>query len=173
MKLERGLLLIAMGILLGWGVGAGNEPVKMGFVDVDKVLATVEKGKAARDELERKSRDAQGRLQPMLDRLKTMEGELQSKQFVMSEEALKAKQLDIAELRNKLQNEAEKEKGQLEVEQQRITGPLIERLEAVIKEVGQNNGFAAIMATSAPGLHYHKEALDVTDLVVKTFNGKG
>jgi len=173
MKIERVLLLLGLGLVLGWGVGAANEPVKIGFVDVEQVMATVDKGKAAREELERKAREAQGRLAPMVEQLQAMEKELQSKQFVMSEEAVRAKQLDMVELRNRYENKAKEEKGQLEVEQQRILGPLIERLTTVIKDVGRENGFSAILRTDTPGLEYRKEALDVTDLVIKTFNGKG
>jgi outer membrane protein len=173
MKIERILLLLALGMMLGWGIGATNDPVKIGFVDMEQVLATVDRGKAAREELERKGREAQGRLAPMIEQLQAMEKELQSKQFVMSEDAVKAKQLDMVELRNRYENKAKEEEGQFKIEQQRILGPLIERLEATIKEVGRDNGFSAIFRTDTPGLQYQKEALDVTDLVVKTYNGKG
>jgi len=173
MKIERVFLLLALGLTLGWGVGAANDPVKIGFVDVEQVMATVEKGKAAREELERKAREAQGRLAPLVEQIQNMDKELQSKQFVMSEEAVRAKQLDMAEARNKYDNEAKKEKGQLEVEQQRILGPLLERLQTVMNEVGRENGFSAILRTDTPGLEYSKESLDVTELVIKTFNGKG
>ena len=54
-----------------------------------------------------------------------------------------------------------------------VDGPLIEKLENVIKDVGRENGFSAILRTDTPGLEYRREALDVTDLVVKTYNGKG
>ena len=54
-----------------------------------------------------------------------------------------------------------------------MSGPLIERLETVIKDVGRDNGFSAILRTDTPGLEYRREALDVTDLVIKTYNGKG
>src|SRR5690606_27417602 len=158
---------------LGWGVAATNDPVKLGFVDIEQVMATVEKGKAAREELERKSREAQQQIAPMVEQLQGMEKELQSKQFVMSEEAVKAKQLDMVELRNRVENKAKELEGQLKIEQQRILGPLIERLDAVIKDVGRENGFSAIFRTDTPGLEYRKEALDVTDLVIKAYNGKG
>lgn len=173
MKIERALLPLAMGIVLGWGVAATNDPVKLGFVDIEQVMATVEKGKAAREELERKSREAQQQIAPMVEQLQGMEKELQSKQFVMSEEAVKAKQLDMVELRNRVENKAKELEGQLKIEQQRILGPLIERLDAVIKDVGRENGFSAIFRTDTPGLEYRKEALDVTDLVIKAYNGKG
>lgn len=173
MKIERILLLLALGVMLGWGIGATNDPVKIGFVDMEQVLATVDRGKAAREELERKGREAQARLAPMVEQLQAMEKELQSKQFVMSEDAVKAKQLDMVELRNRYENKAKEEEGQFKIEQQRILGPLVEKLESVIKDVGRENGFSAILRTDTPGLEYRREALDVTDLVIKTYNGKG
>ena len=173
MKIERILLLLALGVMLGWGVGATSDPVKIGFVDIEQVMATVEKGKAAREEFERKMREAQQRIAPMVEQLQAMEKELQSKQFVMSEEAVKNKQLDMVELKNRYENKAKEEEGQLKVEQQRMFGPLMEKLATVIKDVGRENGFSAILRTDTPGLEYRKEALDVTDLVIKTYNGKG
>jgi outer membrane protein len=173
MRIDRALLLIAVGLLLGWGIGASDDPVKVGFVDVEQVLATAESGKAAREELERKSREAQGRLAPLVEQLETMQKELQAKQFVMSEDAVRAKQLDLVELKNRYETKAKEEEGQFKVDQQRLIGPLIEKLESVIKEVGRENQFSVILRIDAPSLVYAREALDITDLIVKTFNGKG
>ena len=173
MRIEKTLLLLAVGLLLGWGIGATDDPVKVGFVDVEQVLATADSGKAAREELERKSRDAQARLAPIVEQLETMQKELQAKQFVMSEEAVRAKQLDLVELKNRYETKAKEEEGQFKVDQQRLIGPLIEKLESVIKEVGRDNRFSVILRIDAPSLVYAREALDITDLIVKTFNGKG
>ena len=173
MRIEKTLLLLAVGLLLGWGIGATDDPVKVGFVDVEQVLATADSGKAAREELERKSRDAQARLAPIVEQLETMQKELQAKQFVMSEEAVRAKQLDLVELKNRYETKAKEEEGQFKIDQQRLIGPLIEKLESVIKEVGRDNQFSVILRIDAPSLVYAREALDITDLIVKTFNGKG
>jgi outer membrane protein len=173
MRIDKALLLIAVGLLLGWGIGASDDPVKVGFVDVEQVLATADSGKAAREELERKSREAQGRLAPLVEQLETMQKELQAKQFVMSEDAVRAKQLDLVELKNRYETKAKEEEGQFKIDQQRLIGPLIEKLESVIKEVGRENQFSVILRIDAPSLVYAREALDITDLIVKTFNGKG
>ena len=132
MRNDKTLLLIAVGLLLGWGIGATDDPVKVGFVDVEQVLATAESGKAAREELERKSRDAQARLAPLVEGLEAMQKELQAKQFVMSEDAVRAKQLDLVELKNRYETKAKEEEGQFKVDQQRLIGPLLEKLESVI-----------------------------------------
>ena len=172
MRIERIILLIAVGLLLGWGIGATDDPVKIGFVDVEQVLATVDSGKAAREELERKSRGAQGRLAPMVEQIEAMQKELQAKRFVMSEEAVRAKQLDLVELKNRYETKAKEEEGQFKIDQQRLIGPLIEKLDSVIKEVGRENGYSMILRIDAPSLVYAREALDTTDLVIKKFNGK-
>ena len=173
MSIQKTLLLVAVGLLIGWGLGATEDPVKVGFVDVEQVLASVDKGKAAREELERKSRDAQARLTPLAQQLETMQKELQAKRFVMSEDAVRAKQLDLVELRNRYETKTKEEEGQFKVDQQRLIGPLLEQLESVIKEVGRDNQYSVIMGINAPSLLYAREALDLTDLVIKTFNGKG
>ncbi len=166
------LLMTSLALAVGWGLGATDDPVKVGFVDVDQVLATVDSGKAARDELERKSREAQGRIAPMAEQLEAMQKELQAKQFVMSEEAVRSKQLDLVELKNRYDTKIKEEEGQFKIDQQRLIGPLIEKLGIVMKEVGRENGFSAILRIDAPSIVYAREALDITDLVIKKFNGK-
>ncbi len=173
MRMEKAIVLVAAALLLGWVVGSTDDPVKIGFVDVEQVLATTESGKAAREELERKSREAQQRLQPIVEQLQALQKEHQAKKFVMSEEASRAMQLDMVELQNRYETKAKEEEGQLKIDQQRLLGPLIERLDQVINEVGRQNGFSAILRIDAPSLVYTREALDITDLVVKTFNRKG
>jgi outer membrane protein len=173
MRIEKTLLLlVALALAVGWGLGATDDPVKVGFIDIDQVLATVDSGKAAREELERKSRSAQGRLAPIVEQIEALQKELQSKQFVMSEEAVRTKQLDLVEFKNRYETRVKEEEGQFKVDQQRLIGPLVEKLSEVMKEVGRDNGFSLIMRIDAPSLVYAREALDITDLVVKKFNGK-
>ena len=61
-EFERAALLVALGLMLGWGIGATDEPTKIGFVDAQQVIATVKEGKSAREELERKLREAENKM---------------------------------------------------------------------------------------------------------------
>lgn len=167
------ILLAASVLLLGSVVAASNDPVKIGFVDIEQVLAQVDSGKSAREELERKGREAQGRLGPIVEQLEKLQKEHEAKKFVMSEEAKRAMELDMVELQNRYQTKAKEEEGQFKIDQQRLIGPLIEKLDSVITEVGRENGYSAIMRMDGPGLVYSKEALNITDLVIKSFNRKG
>ena len=172
MKFEKLILVIAVGLAFGWGLTAQAEGGKIGFVDAQQVLATVESGKKAQEELERKAREAQGRLTPLIEQLEALQKELQAKQFVMSKEAVQAKQLDMAELRNRIESQGQEEKSKLEIDQQRLIGPLQEKFLEVIKEIGREENYSAIFLSDAPGLVYRREALDVTEQVIKTFNAR-
>ena len=68
---------------------------------------------------------------------------------------------------------AKEEEGQFKIDQQRLLGPLIEKLGTVINDVGRENNFSVILRVDAPSLVYKREALDITDLVIKSFNRKG
>jgi outer membrane protein len=173
MQIHRAFVLLALGALLVWGTAAQDEAIKIGIVDIDQAISSTDEGKAAREEFARKQREAEQQMQPLMDRYKGVEEELKAKKFVLSEEALFQKQLDLAEMRNLIQNKIKELEGQLQVDQKRIEGPLVAKLSEIITDVGKTQGFTLILRRGTPGVLYTREALDVTDLIIKRYNQKG
>ncbi len=62
-----GVLALATALL--WGTAAQDEPVKIGIVDLDQAVNSTAEGRAAREELARKQRDAEAKIQPLLERM--------------------------------------------------------------------------------------------------------
>ena len=149
-----------------------GKPVKIGVVDIDRAIGSTKEGKAAREELARKQREAEAKIQPMIKSYNELEEELEAKRFVLSDEALFQKQLDLAELRNQIQNKMKELEGQLQLDQKRIEGPLTKKLVGIIEEAGRSNGFTVILRRGAPGLLYTKDAIDITDLIIEKYNQK-
>jgi outer membrane protein len=173
MNVHRTLALAALAALLVWGTAASEEqPIKIGVVDLEQAISSTEEGKAAREEFARKQREAQAKFQPMLDRYRALEEELKAKKFVLSDDALNQKQLDLAEMRNEIQNKGREIEGQLQVDQKRLEIPLVQKLEGIIEELGKSQGFTLIIRRGAPGVLYTREALDVTQLVIERYNKK-
>lgn len=168
----RAVLAAGAALLFVAVAPASAEDVKIGIVDVEQAITATDEGKAAREELERKIREAEAQLQPMADQFKAMAQEVEAKQFVLSEDAMRQKQLEAAELRNKIENRQREIKGQLEVDRERLIGPLREKLTAIILDLGRKEGYSLILARGTPGVMYTREALDITDQVVKAFNGQ-
>jgi outer membrane protein len=172
MRVNKGILIFAIATAVIWGTAAQDEPFRVGIVDIDQAISSTEEGKAAREEFARKQREAEGLLQPMMEKYKALEDELKAKKFVLSDEALFQKQLDIAEIRNQIQNRMKELEGQLQVDQKRLEGPLTAKLVTIIEDIGKSKGFTLIMRRGAPGLLYTREALDITDLVIEKYNAK-
>lgn len=174
MDVNRAILVLGVCAVLAWGLGASrDEAMKVGIVDVEQVITSIEEGKQAREELERKRRDAEAKLAPLVERAQELLEEYQAKKFVLSQDALIQKQSDIAELQNQIQNRKRELEGQLEIDRSRLMLPMQKKLSSIVEEIGRENGFALILQRGAPGLMYTREALDITDLIIEHFDKKG
>lgn len=172
MRVNQALAVLAIAILLATGLGA-DSGLKIGVVDLDQAVSSTDEGKQARDEFDRKKREAEAKLAPLHERAQELLKEYESKRFVLSDDALFQKQLDLAELRNQIENKRREIQGQLEVDRERLVGPLRAKLAEIVEEIGREEGFSVILLRAAPGVMYTRESLDITDLVIKNFNKKG
>jgi outer membrane protein len=169
----RALLTAGLALLIGAGVpAAAEDAIKVGVVDLSQAINATEEGKAAREELNRKRRAAEQQVQPMIDKVKALDEELKGKRYVLSDEALFAKQADMLELRNKIDSKIKELEGQLKIDQGRLEAPLIAKLRDIVQAIGKEQGFTLILDRSTPGLVYTREALDITNQVTARFNKK-
>ena len=172
MRASRTLLAIGLLAVLVGATGADDEPLRIAVVDVNQALNSTDEGKAAREELARKQREAEARVQPRIERFKELQEELKSKKFVLSEEALYQRQLDLIELKNEIESEMKELEGKFKVDEERIVGPLRKKMIDVVQGIGREQGFTLIVERASPGLLYSREALDITDSVIDLFNKK-
>ncbi|MEN8159468.1 MAG: OmpH family outer membrane protein [Myxococcota bacterium] len=170
----KGGIAMALGLALAIASApALAEEVKIGIVDVEQALTSTEDGKAAFEEIKRKAREARAEVSPMMDQRKVLAEELQGKKYVLSDDALFQKQVQLAELENKIKSKLEELDGQLKIEQGKMLAPLETRMRTVIETIGKEKGFTLILQRNNPYLIYSREALDITDMVVARFNQKG
>ena len=171
-QIHKAFVLLSLAALLAWGTGMDDAPVRIGVVDIDQAISSTDEGKAAREEFARKQREAEGQIQPMLERFRALEEDLKTKKFVLSDDALYQKQLDLAEIRNQIQNKMKELEGQLQVDQKRLEGPLTKKLVQIIEQAGKDRGFSLILRRGTPGVLYAREALDITDVIIEKYNQK-
>jgi len=171
-KVRTGAFAILLA-LFGGALAASAEEVKIGIVDIEQALSSTEEGKAAREEINRKSREARAQLEPMMEQRKALAEELQGKKYVLSDDALFQKQVQLAELENKIKSKAEELEGQLKIEQGKMLAPLQTKMQSIIDSIGKEQGFTLILSRNNPYVMYSRETLDITDMVIARFNKKG
>lgn len=166
-------LFLAASVLAWAGMASAQEAIRIAVVDIDQAVNATDQGKKARDELSKKRKAAEAELKPLMEKGRALAEELQSKRFVLSEEALYQKQLDLAEIQNDARARMGELEGQYKVDYERLVGPLRQKLVSIINEIGKSEGFTVILERNSPGLLYAREALDITDMVIARFNKKG
>ncbi len=170
MKVDKTIVMLSALALLVFGTAAQDEPVRIGIVDLEQAISSTDEGKAAREELARKQREAEAQLAPLYERYKALEDDLKAKKFVLSDDSLFQKQLDLAEIRNQIENKLKEIEGQLKVDKFRIQEPLVSKLRTIINETGRDGGFTMILQRGAAGVIYTRETLDITDLIIAKYN---
>lgn len=158
---------------VGWGLAATEDQLKFGVIDMEQAILSTHEGKAVREELESRIRDADSQLRPKVQRLQEMQKELEEMQHVLSKDALERRQFDFIEARNQLENDSRGMEQQVKLDRARLLKPLQDKFIAIVEKVGRDNAFSIIMLRSSPGIMYAREALDITDLVVEQFNAYG
>jgi outer membrane protein len=166
-------VVLGMAVLVWTGSAQAQEAAKIAVVDLDQAINATDQGKKARDELQKKRKEAEAQLKPMIERGRALAEELQSKRFVLSEEALYQKQLELAEIQNDVRAKGAELEGQFKIDYERLVGPLRQKLLEIVSEIGKSEGYTLILERGTPGLVYSREALDITDVVIQRFNKKG
>jgi outer membrane protein len=173
MRIHKAIVLLALVAIVAWGTAAtDDEPIKIGVVDIDQAISSTDEGKEALKELERRKRQAAAEIQPLGERIKALEEEIKAKKFVLSDEALFQKQMDLKEYYTDYKAKAAELEGKMKLHQERVVGPLMNKLGEIIEEIGKGQSFTLILSRGAPGFLYTREALDVTDLVIEKYNQK-
>lgn len=172
MQIHSAFVLLGLAALVVLGTAADDQAIRIGVVDIEQAISSTAEGKAAREELARKQREAEAEIQPMVDRYKELEEDLKQKRFVLSDEALFQRNLDMAEMRNQIENKMKELEGRLQLDSKRLEGPLNKKLSDVIESAGKDAGFTLILQRGSPGLLYTREALDITDMIIERYNQK-
>ncbi len=172
MKVRTAIVALGALALLIVGTAAQDDPIKIGVVDIDQAISSTDAGKTAREELARKQREAEAEIQPLVEQFSAKKDELQAKRFVLSDEALFQRNLDLKQMQDSIQLKVKELEQNLQVAQTRLEGPLRKKLAEIIDEVGKGAGFTVIFSRNAPGVLYSREALDITDTVIEKYNQK-
>jgi outer membrane protein len=160
-------MVIAIAVLtFGWGLAAEDQAVKVGIVDIDQAIGASGAGKAAREELDQKKREAELELQPMVERYQELAGEYQKKRVVLSDEKRREMEVDITELQNRIELKQSEAQTRLRMDFERLITPLQQQLDKAVAKVGRDGGYSLILVRGQPPILYSREALDITDLVI-------
>ncbi len=135
----KNILLIAsftLGIL-----GFANETLfKLGFVDLQKTLQTVEAGKTAKSALEKEVTAKRTGLEKQQQQLQKEAEEFEKKSALMNESAKTQKQQELQKKFAELQKAAAETQMDLQKRERELTKPIVEEIRSVVEALGRERG---------------------------------
>ena len=111
-------------------------------------------------------------LEPTKQAVLDMKANLDKARITKSASVVRDLELDLTSLQSQIELTQGDIQSNLRVDYQRVVGPLQEKLLQVVNEYGRNEGFTIILRRAGPTLVYAREALDITEPVIKLFNKK-
>jgi outer membrane protein len=167
---RRSWLAIALLAVLLAPAASSAEESSIAIIDTIRAVSSSKEGKSAKALLDKLSESKRDMLRPREAELKRLQEEFEAQRFVLSKEALQGREIDLVKRRRDLERDFQAAKEDMQIEERRLMDPLIRKVVAAAKQVGQAQGYKVILEKSAPGIMYYHDALDVTDLIIERMN---
>lgn len=180
MKLSKliSFSVVAVIVFTAFSSWAGEESprlqaVRIGYVDFAKALNSVSDGKAVRKRLEDEFRDKQQQLDEQRKALDVMRERIDKDRVILSDDDLRAKEEKYRAKFYELQQMLSSFRREMESKESNLTKRILDQLKAVVKEIGDSEGYALILEKSQEIVLYAPSAEDLTERVIQTYNRTG
>ncbi|MBI1908950.1 MAG: OmpH family outer membrane protein [Deltaproteobacteria bacterium] len=152
-------------------VGAAESSgIKIGLVNFQKCLNSVEQGKKAKEALKAEFDTKQKKLDLQQNELKRIRDDVEKQKLVMSEEALRSKENDYKTKVMEIQKNLGDFRQDLMTKEGKMTSLILENLRKLVAEVGQKENYTLIVEGSQDAVIYTASKDDLTDKIISLYN---
>lgn len=142
--------------------------LKLGYVDLNRVLNESTEGKAARAKLEADGKAKKQKLEMMQNDLKKMKEDLDKQKLILSADAMREKEGQFQQKFLELQKTSMDFEKQFADAEGAAIKPISEKIQRVIQQIGQQEGYALILPKEMA--LYSPAGSDLTDKVIADCN---
>lgn len=162
------VLTLALVVCVG-GLGLAAD-LKIGYVDLQKVLNESEAGKKAKEEISKKVKEYEIQVQAKQKELQAAKDELEKQALLLSDEARAKKEREYQQKLKDLQRFTKDIRDDLQMRDSDATKKILEQVLKVVREYGEKEGYTIILEKNESSMIYASESIDLTDIVLKLYN---
>jgi len=163
------LMMVAVALLAARAQAAN---VKIGYVDVQRVLADSKRGQEAKKEIEARGAELNQEFLKRQQEVKALKEELERKGTLLSEEARKEKEREYQKKVKELERFVKDSREELRQMEREVTTQILKEVEKIINELGKEKGYTLILEKQRSFILYAPEEIDLTDEVIKALDSK-
>jgi outer membrane protein len=170
--MKKFVLVFAVVFLSILFVSSARAELKIGVVDLYRVLNESDEGKKAVSELQGMVESKQKSLEEKQKKITALKEEYDKKKSVLSEDARKTKEEEIERMGRDLQRTAADYQVEIQKKQNEITQSLLKEIKQIINEIAQKENYNLIIEKTEQLILFNSPDVEITDKVISILNQK-
>lgn len=162
-------LVVGMLVVSG-SVALAQERIKIGFIDIQRIIAESQAGKKAKDRFQAQVKKAEADVQKERQDLERLKGDLDKKGPLLKEEERRNLEADFQKRSVSLQRTMGDYQQDLQRKNNEMMAEILKELEQVVTEIGKAEKFTLILERSQ--ILYSDQATDITSRVIEVYNSR-
>lgn len=163
--------LVVMLLALSASIGAAQDRVRIGFVDIQRVIAESQAGKNAKERFQAQIKKAEADVQRERQDLERMRADLDKKGPLLKDEERRNLEADFQKRSVNLQRTMGDYQQDLRQKENEMMADILKELEGVVNELGKAEKFTVILERSQ--ILYSDQGTDITGKVIESYNSRG
>lgn len=158
------------GILVGMltGVSIQAQELKIGWVDLQRVINASEEGQQAQAEIQKKADEYTRQADELKAELAALAADYKNQEGVLTAAARSEKQDKISRLETEYNRFVQDSRDELSRAEQRTLQGLLQTIGKLVVEFGEQQGYALIL--EAGNILYGSTSIEVTDAIIALYN---
>jgi len=165
------VVAVAVGITLtAFRTHAAATEARLGVVNVQEVLDSIEDGKKAKSQMEKAITERKRDLETKQKDYQKLQDDFEKQKLILSPSALQDKQKELATKLNELQKLSVVAQQDMHQKEMELLDGILKKIRSVVAKIGQEGGYSFIWEKNEGGVVYYKDAFDVTKQVIDQYN---
>jgi outer membrane protein len=162
-------LAIAVLVLSG-SVALAQERIKIGFIDIQRVISESQPGKRAKDRFQAQVKKAESDVVKERQDLEKLKADIEKKGPLLKDEERRNLEADYQRRSVTLQRAMSDYQQELQQKNNEMMADILKELEQIVNEVGKADKFTLILERSQ--ILYSDQGIDITSKVIETYNSR-
>lgn len=169
--MKRAVLAIGLLFIISFSAQTVSAAdVKIGVIDLMKVIDMSNMGRKAKEEMSVKIEDAETKIKKVEGKLVEMKDEIEREAMLISEDVLEKKEREYQDEFLEYQRIVEDYQYEIQKRDSELAELIISKTKEIVDKIGQEEGYTIILEKTDSSILYYNDIIDITDRVIKKLN---
>ena len=169
---KAGIILVAVGITAIFAGSSLADGLRVGIIDMNKVLNESEQGQVAKKKMEARYEEVKKTIEAKQEEARKIKDEIEKQKVMLGKDKLKEKEDALQAKVNELRQMTQEGEREMQTRQGEFTREVLKSIEAKVDVVVKADKLDLVLEKSAGVVHYN-EAMDITQRVLTLVDADG